>query len=190
MQKATLHLPRSGYSPLRSIVAEVSPYRPGSIVPNSHARVRRTGLPPTPHGSGAQKGPEGPFARRLPSPDWISEYQPTSRTRRPFFRSAPGLDVCRPLTKDEHRVRFPAGAPRPRVGLLMTGHHRYGSPTLRVQGAHQSGAWGQSVHRRHCTYGGTIRRALAKLRTWACTASGDRYRPTMSHRQGWRSQAQ
>ena len=43
-----------------------------------------------------KKGPEGPCARRLPSPDGLQEYQPTWRTRRPFFHSILGLDVCRP----------------------------------------------------------------------------------------------
>ena len=43
-----------------------------------------------------------------------------------------GLDVCLALTKRVHRVRFPAVAPRPRVGLLVASHHRDGSPTLRV----------------------------------------------------------
>jgi hypothetical protein len=43
-----------------------------------------------------------------------------------------GLDVCLALTKRVHRVRFPAVAPHPKVGLLVASHHRDGSPTLRV----------------------------------------------------------
>ena len=55
-----------------------------------------------------------------------------SGSERPFTSSALGLDVCWSLTKTVHRVRFPAGAPHPRVGLLLAGHHREGSPTRRV----------------------------------------------------------
>src|ERR1700733_257267 len=36
---------------------------------------------------------------------------------RPFTRSVLGLGVCLSLTTRVHRVRFPAGAPDPRVGL-------------------------------------------------------------------------
>ncbi len=64
-------------------------------------------------GPGAQKGPAGPFARRLHSLDCCSEYQPASPRCRPFFASALGLDVCFPLTTEVHRVRFPAWAPPP-----------------------------------------------------------------------------
>ena len=54
---------------------------------------------------------------------------------RPFTRGALGLDVCLSLTTRVHRVRFPAGAPDPRVGLPVAGHHRYGSPTQRASTA-------------------------------------------------------
>jgi hypothetical protein len=56
------------------------------------------------HGAGAQKGPEGPFARRLPSPD-----------QGRASGSIPGR-----------------GAP-PEGGLPMAGYHRHGSPTLRAK---------------------------------------------------------
>jgi hypothetical protein len=56
----------------------------------------------------AQKGPSGPFARRLTHSDWD---QSTSH---------------RPVLGD--RVRFPAGAPHPRVGLLVASHHRKRQP--------------------------------------------------------------
>jgi hypothetical protein len=81
----------------------------------------------------------------------LTGYQNTSRRRVSDDRSshsALGLDVCSPLTKDEHPVRFPAGAPHPKVGLLMAGHHRCGSPTLRVRVAHQPGNRGDPETRR------------------------------------------
>jgi hypothetical protein len=73
-------------------------------------------------GSDAPKGPEGPFVRRLSSPDRSSEHQLTSHTWRPFFRSALGLDDCRPLTKDEHRFDSRLGAPPEGRGHPRTGH--------------------------------------------------------------------
>jgi hypothetical protein len=89
----------------------------------------------------AQKGPEGPFARPL-------RYDPLKNTSqilavsRPFIDSALGLDDCFVTTKRSHWVRFPAGAPHPRVGLLVAGHHREGSPTLRVTCVSKAGVRG------------------------------------------------
>jgi hypothetical protein len=79
--------------------------------------------------SDAQKGPEGPShdcilltTHRIPVDVSIAKT---------VLRCALGRDDCILLTKGSHWVRFPAGTPHPRVGLLMAGHYRHGSPTLR-----------------------------------------------------------
>ena len=42
----------------------------------------------------AQKGPEGPFARGLPHPDYLKDTNRLATFRDPFSGSASGLDVC------------------------------------------------------------------------------------------------
>jgi hypothetical protein len=64
------------------------------------------------------------------------------RLRRPFS-DAPWVWIgCILLTKGLHWVRFPAGAPHPRVGLLMACHRRFGGPAQRASSAPRAGVQG------------------------------------------------
>ena len=96
-------------------------------------------------GSERAEGARRPL-QRLPLTDNLKITKSMPGPAGPFPHGALGLDGCLSLTTGVHRVRFPAGAPDPRVGLLMAGHHRDGSPTCRVSTAPRAGDRGQEVN--------------------------------------------